>query len=297
MSCTWHFADKSSDMGKVRLLLFALLLAACTESDDALPPAGLTYPATELTLDAGQSVQSGKPDLTGTPPFTFSLFGNTAEGITIDEDGVITIGTGTAPGIYAPGITVSNKGGTRLFSEVISIRINAPAVLPTAFSYAPATGETPLGTAFTSSAPDTNGSGPLLYSLTSEPPAGNQLTIGTDGKIQAGNGLAAGTYVVSVQVSSSSGQVVFNNVFSLTVKASGTTASFQRDIKPILQQSCTGCHSNYSDYESVKKDADMIINRIQRSPGSVGFMPQGGMALTQAQIDLIKKWKDEGFAN
>ena len=274
-----------------------MVVAGCSDTEDSLPPADLSYPADELTVIAGQSASSGKPTLLGTPPFRFELSGNITSGISIDEEGEITVDETAAVGSYSPVVTVSNSAGSRIFPDLIAIEVNADAVLPTTFSYSPNTGETPFGTAFSSAAPQTNGSGDLNFSITSTPSGGNQLTIGPDGTINAGTGLAAGTYVINVRVTSATGSLSFENAFTLNVKAPGNTASFQRDIRSILQQSCTGCHSNYSDYETVKKDADMIINRIQRSPGSVGFMPQGGQALSQAQIDLIKKWKDEGFAN
>lgn len=281
------------------VLSIVLCLAACQDGgqEPAVPPAGLIYPQSEVITDAGQTLTIPAPQIQGTQPMTFSLAGNTVSSITMASDGSINVSAETLAGLYKPDVIVSNSAGTRTFPAAVTIRVNAVGILPTSFAYSPASAETTLGTAYTSPAPQTNGTGPLNYSITSVPAGNGQISIGPDGVIQASNSLAAGTYNISVQVSASSGNVTFTNAFTLVVKAPGTTVFFQKDIRPLMQQYCTGCHSNYSDYASVKKDVDMILNRIQRIPGAVGFMPQGGQALTQAEINLIKKWKDEGMAD
>lgn len=272
---------------------------ACQEAgqEPAVPPSGLSYAQSEVSTDAGQTLTIAAPQIEGTQPMTFSLAGNTVNSITIANDGSINVSAETVAGLYKPDVIVTNSAGTKTFPTALTIRVNAPSTLPTSLNYSPASGQTTLGTAFTSPVPQTNGSGSITYSITSTPSSNGQLTIGQDGVIQATNSLAAGIYNITVQVSSSAGNVSFTSAFVLEVKAPGTTVFFQKDIRPILQQYCTGCHSNYSDYASVKKDVDMILNRIQRVPGEMGFMPQGGQALTQAEINLIKKWKDEGMAD
>ena len=282
------------------LVVLTFIFVSCSqeEGEPLIAPEGLAYTPTELTVFSNEEAVSAKPVIQGTQPMTFSLSGNTISQISIDNEGQIKVASGATPGIYRPTITVVNKAGSRVFTNIKTIKINPALILPNAFSYSAPSAEIAQGTAFSSSAPQSNGSGPVTYSLTVSPAAGNNITITAEGVIQAGASLAAGTYVISVQVTNANGSISFNSVLTLTVKAAAvTTVSFNADIKPILNGTCTGCHSNYSDYNSVKTDVDKILNRIQRQPGSTGFMPQGGQALSAAQIELIKKWKAEGLGN
>lgn len=80
------------------------------------------------------------------------------------------------------------------------------------------------------------------------------------------------------------------------------TVSYAKDIKPVIDNNCIICHSAggisgfypLTDYNLVKNAADNILDRIQRPTGDPQKMPQGG-ALSQANIDLIKKWKIDGL--
>ena len=38
-----------------------------------------------------------------------------------------------------------------------------------------------------------------------------------------------------------------------------------------------------------------MINRINRAQGSGGFMPQGGTALSSANIALFEQWRADGL--
>ena len=89
--------------------------------------------------------------------------------------------------------------------------------------------------------------------------------------------------------------------------------SFAKDIKPIFDASCNfgGCHGanppsglSLTSYANFQKggnggpafipgdsDGSLIIKRIS-PPG--GNMPIGGPPLEEVQIDIIKKWIDEG---
>ena len=78
------------------------------------------------------------------------------------------------------------------------------------------------------------------------------------------------------------------------------------DIEPIIMDRCQNCHSNPPQNgapmplvlpEDVQ-DAILnrgLINRISRSNGEAGLMPQGGPRLPQNDIDLIIKWQEDGF--
>lgn len=74
---------------------------------------------------------------------------------------------------------------------------------------------------------------------------------------------------------------------------------YTADVKPIVDNSCIGCHSAGSfkplvTYDQVKNNIDGILDRIQRPNGDPGKMPQGG-SLSAAQINIFIKWKADGL--
>lgn len=74
---------------------------------------------------------------------------------------------------------------------------------------------------------------------------------------------------------------------------------YESDLKPIVESSCINCHSATSfkplvNYNQVKANIDIIINRIQRPNGDPLKMPQGG-SLSTNQINLFVKWKADGL--
>jgi uncharacterized membrane protein len=76
-------------------------------------------------------------------------------------------------------------------------------------------------------------------------------------------------------------------------------------VKKIMEAKCTRCHSKAADaiagpplidYGDVKRATEKnLIDRISLEKGTKGFMPQNGEKLPQSNIDLIKKWKAEGY--
>jgi hypothetical protein len=88
-----------------------------------------------------------------------------------------------------------------------------------------------------------------------------------------------------------------NNPPTITVTSS---VSYALDIAPILQnRGCNGCHGY--NLTSARADAgpssavNSILNRINRSQGSAGFMPRNGSKLPQSEIDKIQAWFDSGM--
>ena len=82
--------------------------------------------------------------------------------------------------------------------------------------------------------------------------------------------------------------------------------SYSRDIQPIFQQNCNGCHNVTSPsggvilttYDEVKKVA--LNNRLLGSIfWQTGFkpMPNGGPQLDSCRLNKIKKWVEEGSIN
>jgi uncharacterized membrane protein len=80
------------------------------------------------------------------------------------------------------------------------------------------------------------------------------------------------------------------------------TVTFSKDVKPIVDNNCIMCHSPgglsgfypLTDYTLVKNAIDNMLDRVQRPAGDPQKMPQGG-SLSQANIDLLKKWKTDGL--
>jgi cytochrome c553 len=84
-----------------------------------------------------------------------------------------------------------------------------------------------------------------------------------------------------------------------TAKVVPTT--FTADILPLTMAKCTPCHgkgSNKGDfltYESAKKFAPEMLDRVMIAPGGRGFMPKNHDKLADTEIALIKKWIDGGL--
>lgn len=78
-----------------------------------------------------------------------------------------------------------------------------------------------------------------------------------------------------------------------------SVVKYESDLKPIMESNCMSCHSAsgfkpLNNYNLVKANIDIIINRIQRPSGDPLKMPQGG-SLSANQIDLFVKWKADGL--
>ena len=98
---------------------------------------------------------------------------------------------------------------------------------------------------------------------------------------------------------------VFNAFASFTPQ---TTVDFVRDIQPIFQANCVQCHGAQKAQGFLRLDTKQIALKVvmpgnaresrllQRILGEGGQprMPMGGESLPAAQIELIRKWIDEG---
>jgi len=78
--------------------------------------------------------------------------------------------------------------------------------------------------------------------------------------------------------------------------------TYNQDVKPIFVGSCTPCHlagganpNKWDEYAQAKAKISVILDRVQRAPGSAGFMPKVGNALTAAQIATLKQWVTDGL--
>ena len=75
------------------------------------------------------------------------------------------------------------------------------------------------------------------------------------------------------------------------------------DIAPLLQAKCAPCHmpskngrkADFENYESAKRHATQMLDRVLMDPGQRGFMPFKNEKLPETEIALIKKWIDQGL--
>lgn len=113
-----------------------------------------------------------------------------------------------------------------------------------------------------------------------------------DGSLESSNtfaGLAAGSYQFTV---------VDGKGCSATVSAEVITGvSLVDDVMPIITDNCavSGCHGNSrSPLLNTKEQIIASASRIKARTGAGTMPPAGRQDLTQAQIDLIACWVDEG---
>ena len=78
--------------------------------------------------------------------------------------------------------------------------------------------------------------------------------------------------------------------------------TYDADIKSIIDNNCIQCHGNpptqgapssFTTFTQVKNGVNNIISRIKST--SNRMPPSPNSPLSQAQIDLIEKWKDDGL--
>lgn len=289
---------KTLYLTRVTLVFLVVLFLSCEKEEPVILPSGLQYSPNSLELTAGETASSSVPALLGTAPFTFSITisPDAGGGITIGTDGVIQVGSQIKAGNYNINVRVSNKGGNVDFTSIFMVKVKDPIKAPTKLTYSPSTIEVQEGKTFTTSAPETDGTPPFTFSVVSRP-ANPAIMINTTGIVSTMAALTEGTYEIDITVTNDAGSVSFPKALSIKVSATAAPpVSFGVDVKPILQARCVSCHGEFSDYAAVKNKVDQILNRIQLEPTSALFMPKGGNPLTQAQIDLIKKWKADGLA-
>lgn len=82
---------------------------------------------------------------------------------------------------------------------------------------------------------------------------------------------------------------------------SANEVSFASQIRPIITQNCSPCHTsvqnslNFTVYANAKSKINQILDRVNRQPNEAGFMPKGKEKLSDEEIKLIRAWKDTGL--
>lgn len=79
-----------------------------------------------------------------------------------------------------------------------------------------------------------------------------------------------------------------------------TDVSFSEDVYPIIYWQCIGCHNPesksknvcLSDYENIKYNIGKVIYQME-----IGYMPYNANNVSVQEIEIIKKWRDQGLNN
>ena len=114
---------------------------------------------------------------------------------------------------------------------------------------------------------------------------------------------ATGPYIHAVSIAGAQTDPTIANNTSSKTPVPVVVVTYTADVKPILVTSCTPCHlaigansNKWDEYSQAKGKINSILDRVQRTPGSAGFMPKGpAPALTAAQIATLKKWVADGL--
>lgn len=259
------------------------------------PPSQLVYTPSTVSVLAGTSFTSSSPSVSGTGPFVFSVIDNPAVGkISIENQGVVTTTAALSSGSYVLNIQVTNSVGSQTFNGALTINVSNTVTAPSGLSYSTNSLVLNSGASGTSVTPSISGTSPFTFSLSSSPNAGASITVDNFGVITAKSTLPAGTYTLSLTVANSAGTADFPGIYTITVNQS-RAVSFTNDVKPLITQFCATCHTTgpqviYTNYGNASRDINLILDRVQRKQGSVGFMPKGGAPLTADQIQLLKDW-------
>ncbi|MGY5354579.1 choice-of-anchor D domain-containing protein [Wenyingzhuangia sp. IMCC45467] len=105
-------------------------------------------------------------------------------------------------------------------------------------------------------------------------------------------------------------QQSYNDIINVTVAAStmasisltgngveSVPTTYNNHIKSIMTGNCTNCHGNNGgvNVETYLQTKDAFTNHGALQEIESGRMPQGASKLSQAKIDLIKKWIADGY--
>lgn len=269
-------------------------------TENVVRPSNLVYQNNSLETFAGTAISSVIPSLNGTKPIVFGLSVSPANGqITINQStGVVSVSSQSAVGTYVISVNTSNSAGSVGFPNILTVIVKEIVVnKPSNLTYNPSTLTTDQGTASSSSAPNVQGNAPITFGMTVNPANANISINANTGVISASASVALGTYNVSVSAINLGGTVVFNNALTIVVKEIlvSNKTTFSKNVKPILEASCGGCHAYSSNYAAAKSAANSILNRVQIPQGGGGMMPRGGQRLSESDINVIKQWITDGL--
>lgn len=84
------------------------------------------------------------------------------------------------------------------------------------------------------------------------------------------------------------------------------TITYTNYVKAVIDSNCISCHGatpsngapmSLNTYSTVKNSVltEGLLDRISRTQGANGLMPQGGSRLPQTTIDALNKWQTDGL--
>lgn len=174
-------------------------------------------------------------------------------------------------------------------------------IAPSNLQYSPSFLSVHGNTSGASVTPTVDGTAPFTFSMVSTPDANGQITINSStGVINVTGDAASGNYKIAVTAKNSAGSTTNSSAINVEVTAP-TLITFDNDIKPAIASLCSPCHissgseSDYTVYANSKSNISFILDRIQRTVGTPGFMPNMGSSIGQDKIDLIKQWETDGL--
>lgn len=126
--------------------------------------------------------------------------------------------------------------------------------------------------------------------------AGSGSTLGQTLNV-TGTVSGTATYTIIPTVNGVSGTAI-----TVIITVDPVKITYVANVKSIFTTSCTPCHlagganpNKWDDYTQAKGKISAILDRVQRAPGSAGFMPKVGNQLTAAQIATLKQWVTDGL--
>jgi hypothetical protein len=111
------------------------------------------------------------------------------------------------------------------------------------------------------------------------------------GRIAVSNTAAAGTFKVSVTATNSAGSQPFPDIFTVNITAPNPSGvNFDEEVLTLVNSKCAPCHttgsqSKWNDFNTAKNGISAMISRTKS-----GSMPQGGPALSTAEIKILEDW-------
>lgn len=263
-------------------------------------PTQLIYTPSSANVLSGSAFSSNIPDIQGSLPFSYSISENPQEGIiSIDDQGIISSSPALEVGTYVLDIEVANVAGTNTFDGAFTINVTSSATAPSNLNYATNILTLIQGNSGNSVTPGLDGTAPFSFSITSIPDAAGNITIDNNGVINASASLDTGNYEISVTVGNSVDTVVFTNIYSIQVNPV-PPVTFLNDVRPLILQKCSSCHTggsqiNFTIYANASSGINTILDRVQRTPGSSGFMPNNRAPLSSSEIQLLQDWLTGGL--
>lgn len=265
-----------------------------------IPPSGLSYTSDTLFINPSDGGSSNVPSITGSSPITYSITSNPSATsfITIENDGSITVASNLTEGNYTISVEATNNVTTTTFSDIIVISSNTQNFIPSNLTYGNDTLYVEEAQTGAMTVSQIDGSSPFTYMISSTIPTGVSIN-GSTGEISVSDAAIEGEYTLDINVSNSAGDVDFNDI--ITVKVTEKKVRYTEDILPIITTNCTPCHISgsqpkWNNYSTFKTNIIKVLDRIQRTPGTTGFMPNGGTSsIGTTNIDLIKQWQTDGL--